>query len=779
MRLSHDRRVRLPGIVVWAALWAVGLAPAAEDGPLPSPPDTRNEEEEASTAPEASNLVETIVVSATRAEERRDAVAFTTVPRERIEETNRGADLAALLADTPNAFAYSDAGNGIGYSYLSVRGFRQEKVATYLDGVPLNTPDQHAVYFIDLADLAGDLEAFQVQRGTGTSLYGSPAFGGVVSLESRHLDPVERGEIRVGAGSFGTWRVDLRYGGPLAGGRWAWMVRAAHVASDGYRTPSWTRHSLYQFGLERFGRDSVLRIRFFGGPEETQLSYYGVPIEYLRGEISGDPDRDRRVNFLRPGETDTFFQPHLHVLHDVRIAEGLFLRNTWFGIVNRGYYLQYSDLYDRLDAPVLDAWRKRELDGYQVGWIPRITWDHAGGTLSAGLFLQRHTMRHAGTLREGDICVSLDPDDPCAETEPVEEPLKLYGYRNRKITASLFVRDALRLRPDLVLTLEMQGTRHEFRMGEDRAGLPSARTAYSFATPRAGIHWNASDRWSAWASASAAASEPTFDAVWDPQTEDPALRFRSYDPARDLFTSPVSRDESLRQLEAGFAYRAGTTRLRVNVYRLHARDELVPEGGLNEDGLPITVNAGRTVHRGLELEGGTRLPGEVDASAYFALQRDTLQEFVVYGSDAEGLPVAVDQSGNRIASFPAHTARLRVRRTFGRATIELGARRLGTIFTDNSEDERKRPWLRAVPGYVPKKLDPSTVVDARASVDLARLVGEGRRSLRLDLWVENVLDRRYVAMGYSYPTDGAYSEFYTEFFPATTRSVFAGLTLGF
>ncbi len=777
MKIPGDRRGRPRAVCLAAAILASALA-LAGDAEVPSPAEPQAEAESPPAEPEASKLVERIVVSATRAEERRDAIAFTTVPRERIEETNRGADLAVLLADTPNAYAYGDAGNGVGYSYLAVRGFRQEKVATYLDGVPLNTPDQHAVYFIDLADLAGDLDAFQVQRGTGTALYGSPAFGGVVSLESRHLDPVEGGEIRVGAGSFGTYRADLRYGGPLAGGRWAWMVRAAHVESDGYRIPSWTRHSLYQFGLERFGRDSVLRIRLFGGPEKTQLSYYGVPIEYLRGDLSGDPDRDRRVNFLRPGETDTFLQPHLHVLHDLRITEGLFLRNTWFGVVNRGHYLQYSERYDRLEVPVLDAWRKRRLAGHQIGWIPRLTWDHGRGTLSAGLFLQVHTMRHEGTLREGEICVSSDPEDPCVETEPLAEPLTLYDYRNRKSTASLFLREALRLRPDLVLTLEMQGTRHEFRMGEDRAGLPSARTAYSFATPRAGIRWNASDRWSLWASASTAASEPTFDAVWNPQSEDPALRFLSYDPARGLYTRPVARDESLRQLEAGLGYREGATRLEIAAYRLEARDELVPEGGLDEDGLPITVNSGRTVHQGLELEGGVRLPGGVDASAYLAVQRDTLREFVVFGSDAEGRPVAVDQSGNRIASFPAHTARLRVRRAFGRATIEAGARRVGTIFTDNSEDERKRPWLRAVPGYVPKRIDPATVVDVRARVDLSRLAGEGR-SLRLDLWVDNALDRRYVAMGYSYPTDGAYTEFYTEFFPAATRCAFAGLALGF
>ncbi len=361
-------------------------------------------------------LVERVVVTATTAEEGRDAATFTNVTREEIAARNHGQDLAMILADTPNAYAYSDAGNGIGYSYLSIRGFRQERIATYIDGIPLNTPEDHALYFIDLADLAGGLASLQVQRGTGTALYGSPAVGGAVQLETGHLDPVEGGELKLGAGSFGTRRLDLRYGGPIAEGTWAWMARVAHVESDGYRVPSWTRHTLFHLALERFGHDQVLRIQLFGGPERTQLSYYGVPVEYLRGEITGNADRDRRINPLAPGETDRFVQPHLHVLHDWQIADGLFLHNAVYAVVNDGYFLQHDELYgDYVTAynadgspavvtPVEDAWRKRWIGGRDIGWVPRLTWDHPGGRLTAGLFVQDHSLRHVGSLRSGLLC---------------------------------------------------------------------------------------------------------------------------------------------------------------------------------------------------------------------------------------------------------------------------------------------------------------------------------------------------------------------------------------
>jgi outer membrane receptor protein involved in Fe transport len=108
----------------------------------------------------------------------------------------------------------------------------------------------------------------------------------------------------------------------------------------------------------------------------------------------------------------------------------------------------------------------------------------------------------------------------------------------------------------------------------------------------------------------------------------------------------------------------------------------------------------------------------------------------------------------------------------------LGARRIGTIFLDNSEDERKDPAARLAPDYVSKRIGPTTVVDARASLDLTRLVSGRGATLRLDLFVDNLLDRRYVAMGYSYPS-ADFSSFYSEFFPGATRNFLLGLTFGF
>lgn len=739
-------------------------------------------EGETEPEPVPTGLVEQVEVSSTIAKDRESPASFSDLDGERIEELHRGQDLGMLLGDTVNAYAYSDAGNGVGYSYLSIRGFNQQRIAVNVNGVPLNTPENRAVYFIDLADFAGSLDRVQVQRGAGTALYGAPAVGGAVNLETGNIPAERGGRLVVGGGSFGTTRLALQYGGPLGATRWAWSARMARVASDGYRDPSWTRHTIGSIAFQRFDEQSVWRILVFGGPEETQLAYYGVPRECLDGS---SPDCNRRTNFLAPGETDTFVQPQLQVHNDRRIRDGLFLRNTAYAILGRGHYLQYSDTYayrptgfepptpEYPEATLSSVWRKRAVYNRQLGWIPRVTWDHAQGSLTVGAELLAHEGRHRGRVESGAICTGA-PEDPCSVTQTLEGQPVLYAYDNHKTTATLFVREQWRPTPRLGIHLELQGTRHRYSMSDDQVRDYAYDATYEFLAPRAGVHWNVDDRWDLWAQASATRSEPYFNNVWNPQEtfENPQSRFGAYDPATRTLSDPNARPERLRSLEGGVGYSRGATRLKASLYRMSFRDEFVFAGGIDEDGVPITENAGRSLHRGIELEGAVRLPGDVDLSGYAAFSDDELVEYTVLAPRGDGSVATIDYGGNRVALFPESMLRLRAARTFGRVRLEAGVRRVGTLYTDNSENERKRPELRDAAGWTDKKVEPYVVTDLRAAIDL------GRR-LTLRVWVDNLLDEEYETIGYSYPLDPDATSFYSEFFPAATRNVFAALTWEF
>lgn len=771
----RSRRLAASALALALALvpaLAIAQAGAADPAPSPSPqpPDQR-----------LPIVVEKVTVSATVAEEAGSTVSATRLGPEEIASRNRGQDLAMLLGETPNAYAYSDAGNGVGYSYLSLRGFDQRRIAVYVNGVPLNDPESLQVYFIDLADLAGGLSQIQVQRGTGSALYGSPAVGGVVNLETGAIAAGNGGELLLGGGSYGTLRGSARYRASWDGGRQALQGRVAHVRSDGYRDPAWTRHTLAEIGYQRTGASSVLRVFAFGGPEKTQLAYYGVPIANLRGDVSGDASVDRRVNPLLDGEIDSFFQPQLQVLHDWQPRPGLLVKNAAYAIFGDGYFRQYSQTFDyaplgpeppTAEYPQLvltDAWRRRAVFKTQLGWVPSLSLDHARGRLAVGLELKAASTHHDGSVPEGSFCAATDETGTCVQPgAAIAAPLTLYDYSNHKRSASLWLRESFEATPRLRLQLELQATHHGFSMDDDQVRGYSWETGYSFLTPRLGVSFAANDRLSLHGSVSTARSEPRFDSVWD--TQDPWLSPEGLFEQSDgrHYSDATARPERLLAWEAGAAWRGKGATLELNGYWMDFEDELVYGGGINDDGLPITDNAARSLHRGLEASVSLKLPARFELRASLAASDDRLKEYLLqFGPTPAD---QVDYSGNRIAFFPTHQARLHLSREQGALRLGFGVRRVGTIYLDNSENERLDPAARTAPGYVDKLIDPFTVAELDGRLDLGRLFGGGRPAA-LVFRVENLFDARYSASGY------AYGEPY--FIPAATRSAYLTLTLGF
>ncbi len=780
-RSNHPRVVRLLGAL--GLLLAFSPAPLAATQTLPATPGTPATSPTPSPTPASvPSLTETLTVSATTAEEGRTPVSFVSLSAQELAARHHGQDLAMLLADTPNAYAYSDAGNGVGYAYFSLRGFDQRRVAVYLNGVPLNEPESQQVYFIDLADLAAQLDELQIQRGTGTALYGSPAIGGVVSLD---IGLATRGEgaVTLGAGSFGTRRVSVR-GSLSLGASSVLAVQLGHVRSDGYRLPSSTRHTIGRLSFQRTGQDSVLRVHAFGGPEQTQLAYLGVPLEFLRGEISGNAARDRRVNPLRAGESDHFVQPHVQVLYDRLLRPTLLAKSALYGVWGEGYFLQFNDslTYDPLgvatpsvafpELNLRDAWRRRAIHNRRLGWIPSLQWNHAGGRLDVGLDLQTHRGRHEGQVREGFLCApTAAADGACAgRGAALAAPLRLYDFTNAKDRVGVFVREGLTLGPRLSLGLEASLVHHHFALRADRVRGYAYDTSYTFVTPRLGLRFAASPRLSVYTSLSTARSEPRFADVWDAEDAfaNPPALFERVDASGRRFEEARARPERLRAAELGASWNASRLRVDANAYWMELRDELVFAGGIDDDGLPITDNAARSLHRGLELRARLRLPGEGEFEGQLAASDDVLRDYTLrYGPQPGD---ALDYSGNRVALFPTHQARLRLSRRFGALRATIGLKRVGTLYLDNSQDERKNPGARQAPGYVPKRITPYTLGDAQ----LTWAPGAGRSSRNLptlSVQVENLLGRRYAASGYVYGVP--------YFYPAATRQIHASLSWGY
>ena len=447
-----------------------------------------------------------VVVSTTRLDAS-SPYARSTMERAAIDRVNWGQDTPMALSTLPGAYAYSDAGNGIGYSYLFIRGFPQRRISVLIDGVPLNDPESHEVYWIDHPDLLASTSEAQVQRGVGSALYGAASVGGSVNLETMPVAAVPTFRATAAYGSFETKRLMIEgASGPLASG-WNLYGRYSRIESDGYRDQSDTRLWSYALSVQHeITSNQWSRINFYGGPEETHLAYLGVPQSYLDGSITGDADRDRRFNPITyEGERDHFFEPHYELLHHWAIAPDVSLSQTFFYFNGEGFYDERrlgqslsdyrlspwttsdSTLFPRdhyaqdstgalvqdgsghFTVERFDVVRNRFVKNQHYGWVPRLQLRRGAHTVTVGGELRAHDGRHIGSVISGDGA------PPGTEPDHV-----YYDYHPRTLSGGLFMRDEWTQNTALAWTLDLAWRHQGYFMRDDQFDGVKFDQSYDF-----------------------------------------------------------------------------------------------------------------------------------------------------------------------------------------------------------------------------------------------------------------------------------------------------------
>ncbi len=696
----------------------------------------------------------------------RAPVAVTRLSRGELQRRNTGQDTPMLLAGLPGVYAYSDAGNGIGYSYLSIRGFPQRRISVLVNGVPLNDPESHEVYWIDHPDLSASASEIQLQRGVGPALYGAAALGGAVSVETSPFTEAPRLAATVMAGSYASRRLMVEGNSGLLANAWNLYGRYSRIETNGYRDQSDSRLWAYTFAARRATASQSLRVNFYGGPEETHLAYLGVPRTTLEGGLTGNADRDRRFNPITfSGERDHFFEPHYELIHAWAPREGLALTQTFFWFDGRGYYdeqragrslAEYRlspwatldttrfarDYYARNDSGYFvrdaqgratverfDLVRRREVTNRHYGWVPRMALTHARGTLTLGGELRLHDGRHVGSLLSA---VGAGPDFAPAAN--------YYDYHPRTLSAGLFVREEFDASSSLRVTGDLAWRHQNYAMRGDRYDGIAFDQSYDFALPRLGVSWAPRPAWSAFASYAYASREPAFRDLYDAEGVGSLPLYRRVDVAAGVYEDPLIRPEHVSHVELGGGWKGATANVSANIFRMDFRDELVYAGQFNTDlGYSILGNAARSLHQGVELSA--RATPSLGALATEWTANATLleQHFVKYREQYG--PTAADEvsyDGKALGFFPASMANASGRVVWN--ALELGAavQYTGRIYVDNTETEAN-------------SIAPRTVLDLIAGG--TRHVGGSNIGVTLRL--NNVLDRRYETSGYlDYDSNG-------------------------
>jgi iron complex outermembrane recepter protein len=745
-----------------------------------------------SAEPDTTFYLSPYIVSPTQAKDRETPASFSTVSRDQIRSDFTSKDVPDLLSGLPSVTSYSESGNGIGYSYINLRGFTQKRLSVMINGVPQNDPEDHDVYWVDVPDLLDQAGTMQVQRGAGSAFYGPPAIGGSINIVTNPFaeKPGITLESDFGFQEYADSSSSLpltsrRYSVALNSGlvdhRYMFYGKLGSIQSEGYRAHSWTNQTSWFLGAVRLDGDVSTRFHFFGGPLSDALTYTGLPKfvgndPVLRRSNWGDWNTDSSwVNYSsgmrrfitangadtvyaiprRSVEEEEFSQPHIELINDWKISPGLTLMQTLFYYQGSGYYDYDGSWADSSTLRIGSAYGipatenptnalvRAFVGNRQIGWLPRIEIDHTGGTVTLGAELRFHRSTHWGAIRYADnLPPGFNPD------------YHFYEYNGEKDILSFYIHELYHLNEQTTLIGDLQLVRNRYRILNEKFLGNDFNVPYFFANPRIGINWNITDEWNSYCTVAWTSREPRLRNLYAAEDSyfgaTPQFAQRS-DGSYDV-NAPFAQPEHLLDFELGAGYRSDRIRLSADVYWMEFSDELISNGQVDIFGQPVTGNAERTRHIGLEGDGAVAIARDLEIGGNISLSSNKLIKHRVFveSTDTSGNTVYVPQNldGNPIGGFPSLLGNLHITWKSAPVAFTLSAKYVGSFYTDNFNLEENQN-------------SDYTVVNCEASWKLPSF---GGTSLTIRGAVSNLFNRLYFTNG-----DG------NAFYPAAERSYRLGL----
>jgi len=734
-------------------------------------------QEHSPTADTTTYYLSPVVINPTEAIERETPATFTNLSQQQIHERYSTQDVPMLLSELPSMTFYSENGNGVGYSYINLRGFDQRRLSIMVNGIPQNDPEEHNMYWIDLPDLLASTGQVQVQRGAGSAFYGPPAIGGSINLVTTPFSrkPGITFESMAGFQEFGdsstslalnTKKYDVSVNSGLVDNRYLFFGRLGKITSNGYRLNSWVDQNTYFLGALRIDPNMTTRFHFFGGPLTDGLSYYGLPRFANSNKILRRQNPSENLWAVdstgtaysyfaerRPQESETFAQPHYELIHEWHIANNLALFNTLFYYTGEGYFDYDGSWADtsmlrlgtQYGIPTTQNPANTLIRAFvgekQWGWLPHVEFQQNEWTTTLGFELRIHRSTHWGKILFAENLPSgLDPD------------YHFYEFNGEKEIYSGYIHELYRPADRVTVLADVQVVHNRYGFLNEKFLGNTFSVPYTFVNPRIGINDNVTENLNSYISAGLTSREPTLTNLYSgeeayygatPQFHaDTAGGVVRYD-----FSSPLAKPERLLDIEIGEGFHNGSVQLNANIYWMEFTDELVKSGQVDVFGQPVTGNADRSRHVGLEVDGSFDFASGFTVSGNFSVSRNRLIRYTVL--DDQNVPVNLD--GNPIAGFPDFLGNLRGTYRNESFSGSIIVKYVGPFYTDNFQNESN-------------KNDAFTVVNAEIAYKLPQFSG---MNLSLRGEARNLFNKLYFFSG-----EG------DAFFPAAERNYLLGLTLG-
>ena len=629
-----------------------------------------------------------VEIMATRAT-KTTPVAFTDVSREQLKQMNFGQDIPYLLSMTPSVITTSDAGTGIGYTSMRVRGTDATRINVTANGIPLNDAESHSVFWVNMPDFASSVRDVQIQRGAGTSTNGSGAFGASVNMQTGELNATHYAEFNGSYGSFNTHKETVKAGTGLIDGHWAFDIRLSNINSDGYIYRASTDLKSYYAQGAYYGGGTSIRLITFGGKEKTYHAWnYSTKeemAEYVRRYNSCGymyTDADGTMHFY-DDQTDNYTQRHYQLLLNHSFSNAWNLNVGLHYTKGDGYYQEYKtgrtlseyglEPYHDASGELVkksDLVRKKAMDNWFGGGVFSLTYRDSRLNATLGGGFNRYDGQHFGkVIWVKNYIGNIDPTDDYYRNTGTKNDGNVYLKADYSLAKGLNAYVDLQYR---YIDYKIRGRNDNYDwFGNGGMQSLDVHEDYGFFNPKAGLSWQLDKNNRLFASVSVAHKEPTRNNFTDG-------KFNVHPKA-----------ERLTDYELGYSYANSWLTLGANLYYMYYKNQLILTGEANEIGELLAANVPGSYRLGLEMQAGLRLGGfSWDAGA--TISRNRIKNFTetLYENEDNTADAWVIEHGDTPISFsPDFILNNRFGYTWKGFTAALQSQYVSKQYMSNSRQE--------------------------------------------------------------------------------------------
>lgn len=594
----------------------------------------------------------------------------TTISKSAIEQRNLGQDIPFILNQTPSIVVSSDAGNGIGYTGLRIRGTDATRINMTINGIPYNDAESQGLFLVNLPDIASSTNSIQIQRGVGTSSNGTGAFGATLNLSTNEFNAQPYAEINNSFGSFNTWKHTVKTGSGLIQDHFTIDARLSRISSDGYIDRASSNLSSFYLSTAYINQKTSVRFNVFSGKEKTYQAWYGIDENSLKTNRRFNSAGTEKPGSPYDNETDNYQQDHYQLFFNQQINRNWHFNTAIFYTKGRGYYEQYKA--NRrfssfgLPNPIIggttitrtDVVRQLWLDNDFYGQIYALQYKDLKNEITIGGGWNSYDGDHFGKIIWAQYAIPKD--------------YKWYDLFAKKTDIHQYIKWQHQLTNSWSSFVDVQYKTVKHRMDGFRNN-PSLfiNRSFQFVNPKMGIAYNQFNQ-KFYISYAVANKEPNRDDFEAGATQQPV-------------------HETLHDIELGYEVKNASFQYSLTGYWMIYKNQLILTGKVNDVGAYTRTNVPNSYRAGIELQGQVQISPKWSSFANATLSTNKIQSFTEYIDDYDnGGQKTIQHKNTQIAFSPSLIATHGLQfNPNALLQINLNTKHVGKQFLDNTSNNSR------------------------------------------------------------------------------------------